>query len=201
MRSPPRPLDSGSVTDGDKGSEKDLVRTGVVGAGGVEPPSSSVSDPTRISPLEFETVRHSEEPCRNRRSPALSARRLAHDSPWFVCARTGPSGRRLLPVCCRWWTLGSFDTSMSPGSLPSRGGVSRVCVGRPCSRSAAPCCRQGAPAHVRDVLSEPGRTRIMRNPGLQLLEDLVQPSVWTVCGKQHRQVDQAPGVSGPFELW
>lgn len=41
----------------------------------------------------------------------------------------------------------------------------------------------------------------MRNPGLQLLEDLVQPSVWTVCGKQHRQVDQAPGVSGPFKLW
>jgi len=32
MRSPPRPLiDSGSVTDGDKGSEKDLVRAGVVG--------------------------------------------------------------------------------------------------------------------------------------------------------------------------
>jgi hypothetical protein len=55
----------------------------VVGAGGIEPPSSSVSDPPRISPLEFETVRHSEEPCRNRRSTALSARRLAHDSPWF----------------------------------------------------------------------------------------------------------------------
>src|SRR5215207_2730992 len=105
---------------------------------------------------------------------------------------------RLLPLVAP----DSFDTSMSrPGSLPSRGGVSRVCVGRPCSRSAAPCCRQGAPAHVRDVLSEPGRTRIMRNPGLQLLEDLVQPSIWTVCGKQHRQVDQAPGVSGPFELW
>ena len=142
----------------------------VVGAEEFQPPTSSVSDPPRISPLEFETVRHSEEPCRNRRSTALSARRLAHDSRWFVCARTGPSGRRLLPVCCRWWTLDSFDTSTSrPGSLPSRGGVSRVCVGRPYSRGAAPCCRQGAPAHVRDVLSEPGRTRIMRNPGLQLL--------------------------------
>src|SRR6266516_692021 len=77
----------------------------------------------------------------------------------------------------------------------------RVGVGRPCSTSAAPCCRQGALAHVGDVLSQPGRTRILRNPGLQLLEDLVQPAVGTVGGKQHRQVDQAPGASGPSQLW
>jgi hypothetical protein len=61
------------------------------------PVTAYVSDPTRISPLEFQTVRHSEEPCRYPRSTALWARRLAHHSPWFVCARTGPYGRRLLP--------------------------------------------------------------------------------------------------------
>src|SRR5919197_1029071 len=93
------------------------------------------------------------------------------------------------------------STKARANRVASHGGVSGVCVGRPCSRSAAPCRRQGALAHVRDVLSEPGRTRIMRNPGLQLLKDLVQPSVWTVCGQQHRQVEQAPGVSGPSKLW
>jgi hypothetical protein len=35
---------------------KSHAQRAVVGAGGVEPPSSSVSDPTRVSPLEFETV-------------------------------------------------------------------------------------------------------------------------------------------------
>lgn len=51
--------------------------------------------------------------------PLGIVRNLAHDSPWFVCARTGPSGRRLLPVCCRWWTLDSFDTSMCRGRVVS----------------------------------------------------------------------------------
>ena len=93
-------------------------------------------------------------------------------------------------VCC---PSAAATGPLTPSTPPCRRVVSHHVVasagsvlGGPCSRSAAPCCRQGAPAHVRDVLSQPGRTRIMRNPGLQLLEDLVQPSIWTVCGKQHR---------------
>jgi hypothetical protein len=42
-------MDSGSVTGGTKRSAKAVVRAGVVGAGGLEPPPSSVSAKTRAS--------------------------------------------------------------------------------------------------------------------------------------------------------
>ena len=58
----------------------------------------------------------------------------------------------------------------------------------------------GALAHVGDVLSQPGRTRIMHGSVLQLLKDLVQPSAWPLLGEQHRQVQRTLGVWRPSQL-
>jgi hypothetical protein len=88
-----------------------------VGAGGVEPPSSSVSDPNRISPSEVEILRPNEELSKTRSSRAMAAWQWTHDPSRFVLTYTSLSGRRLLPVCCR---AGLFFTS-EPGGCERSG--------------------------------------------------------------------------------
>jgi hypothetical protein len=67
-------------------------------------------------------------------------------------------------------------------------------VGRLPSAGSVSCCRHGALAHVGDVLSQPGRTPILRGSVLQLLKDPIQAAAWPLRGQQHRQVQQPPGV-------
>jgi hypothetical protein len=64
-------------------------------------------------------------------------------------------------------------------------------VGRLPSAGSVSCCRHGALAHVGDVLSQPGRTPILRGSVLQLFKDPIQLAAWPLRGQQHRQVAPA----------
>jgi hypothetical protein len=71
-----------------------------VGAGEVEPPSSSVSDPTSLYQLVSRTGKHWEGSSENRSSTKVSVPEPSDDLPQFSKGRVDPHRSRLLPVCC-----------------------------------------------------------------------------------------------------
>jgi hypothetical protein len=101
--------------------------TGAVPPGGAEPVTASVSDPTRISPLEFETVRHSEEPCRTvgqRRCQNGAWLMIRHGSfapvpvpPDGVCCPSAAAGGPLAPSTPPCRRVVSHQVAASAGSV------------------------------------------------------------------------------------
>jgi len=89
--------------------------------------------------------------------------------PWLLSSRTRTRSATLPPS----------RPSTPPGSLHHV-----VASGRAMSSTLC-CCRHGPLAHVDDVLSQPGRTRIVRGSVLQLRKDLVQASAWPRPGQQN----------------
>ena len=122
------------MTGGDIQAAKALVRAGVVGAGGVEPPSSSVSDPRAATVLyggRVETGKDHLKAAGEHRCQCPNPPTIRHGSPTAMLVRTAigccPSAAPETPTL----TFGTHNL-ISSGSLVSGG---------PCSGCAAGAIR------------------------------------------------------------